>query len=78
MNAEALETDATAIIQALRHSSGALDWDAFLNAEAAMWTAFHQGGVLDNYDPTDLPPEVELAWREAMRDMLQDTGVEQA
>ncbi len=57
------------IIQALREAAEAGDWAAFIRAEAEMWDVYHQGGIKLN--PSALPPEVALAWHEAMRAMFE-------
>ncbi len=58
-----------AIIHALREAAEAGDWVAFMAAERAMWDVYHQGGIKLN--PGALPPEVALAWHEAMRALLE-------
>ena len=61
-----------AVILGLREAAGAGDWLAFLAAEAKMWGAYHEGGVKLN--PSALPPDVALAWHEAMRAMIERYG----
>ena len=59
-----------ATAQALTAAANASDWEAFQAAEIAMWDTYHRGIRLD---PRALPIEVEYAWRESMRILIEDT-----
>ena len=60
-----------ATAQALTAAANASDWEAFQAAEMAMWDAYHRGGI--KLDPSALPIEIEYAWRESMRILIEDT-----